>query len=209
MAAPFESAVEDRFGGVTVKVSATEANRGPAAFAEQLGGWLDQWADAGKRGIWLDVPLAASAVLGAAVELGFGFHHAGADGAVLTLWLPEDELDGLPAYPHIGHGVGGIVLSPAGEVLGIQEKVGVRQPPAQPHLEVPAALPATRCERGCCNRVTPAGGAWWAGDGGPEGLLEGASHFWHCILTCCRGQQTHEGRVGGAGSLRRVPGSIF
>ena len=53
------------------------------------------------------------------------YHHAGAEGAVLTLWLPEDEPNALPEYPHIGHGVGGIVMNSRGEVLGIQEKRGV------------------------------------------------------------------------------------
>jgi hypothetical protein len=36
---------------------------------------------------------------------GFVYHHAGPEGAVLTLWLPEDEPNALPAYPTIGHGV--------------------------------------------------------------------------------------------------------
>lgn len=72
------------------------------------------------------VPLHVTHLLPAAVELGFVYHHADASsGAVLTLWLPEDEPDGLPTYPHIGHGVGGIVMNARGEVLGIQEKAGL------------------------------------------------------------------------------------
>ena len=75
--------------------------------------------------MWLTAPLEATHLVPVAVEMGFTYHHADADGAVLTLWLPEDEPNSLPSYPHIGHGVGGIVLNARGEVLGIQEKAGV------------------------------------------------------------------------------------
>ena len=75
--------------------------------------------------VWLTAPLEATHLVPVAVEMGFTYHHADADGAVLTLWLPEHEPNSLPSYPHIGHGVGGIVLNARGEVLGIQEKAGV------------------------------------------------------------------------------------
>ena len=87
--------------------------------------FLDAAEADGKRGIWLNAPLDATHLVPVAVEMGFGYHHADEEGATLTLWLPEDEENGLPKYPHIGHGVGGIVLNSRGEVLGIQEKAGV------------------------------------------------------------------------------------
>jgi hypothetical protein len=110
--------------GVTVDLG-EDAGIGPDEFADLLGRFLDACEADGKRGVWLSAPLEATHLVPVAVEMGFTYHHADADGAVLTLWLPEDEPNGLPSYPHIGHGVGGIVLNARGEVLGIQEKAGV------------------------------------------------------------------------------------
>eukprot|EP01050_Picozoa_sp_SAG11_P029015 SAG11_NODE_7996_length_1072_cov_1.130524_2_plen_69_part_00 len=59
------------------------------------------------------MPMAGVHLLPTAVELGFQFHHADARGAVLTLWLPEDEPSGLPCYPHIGHGVRALIAKRA------------------------------------------------------------------------------------------------
>jgi ADP-ribose pyrophosphatase YjhB (NUDIX family) len=110
--------------GVTVDLGA-EAGLVPDEFADLLTGFLDACEANGKRGVWLNAPLEVTHLVPVAVEMGFTYHHANADGAVLTLWLPQDEPNGLPSYPHIGHGVGGIVLNARGEVLGIQEKAGV------------------------------------------------------------------------------------
>lgn len=120
----FSSVVTDPFVGVTVDLG-EEAGMAPEDFADALGGFLDACEGEGKRGIWLNAPLDATHLVPVAVEMGFVYHHADEEGAVLTLWLPEDQKNGLPSYPHIGHGVGGIVINSRGELLGIQEKAGV------------------------------------------------------------------------------------
>ena len=55
-----------------------------------------------RRAVWLNAPLDATHLVPIAVEMGFVYHHADEDGAVLTLWLPEDQKNGLPSYvrPH-------------------------------------------------------------------------------------------------------------
>ena len=53
----------------------------------------------GKRGIWLRVPAEKAGLVGAAVGMGFTFHHAEGHPnhyVMLTKWLPQDE-NKLPA----------------------------------------------------------------------------------------------------------------
>lgn len=48
----------------------------PAAFSSMMEGALTCWRAAGRRGIWLSVPLARAELIAPAVALGFAFHHA-------------------------------------------------------------------------------------------------------------------------------------
>ena len=46
-----------------------------ALFDTELRRSLAQWRAEGKKGIWLKIPLEASATVGRAVQQGFSFHH--------------------------------------------------------------------------------------------------------------------------------------
>jgi hypothetical protein len=67
---------------------------------------------AGRRGVWLRVPVAHSAVCAAAARHGFAFHHAQEDTAVMLRWLPgEAEPNPVPEFATHIVGVGGLVLN--------------------------------------------------------------------------------------------------
>lgn len=127
----FKKAVKDPFGGLTIDIQPEEASMGADAFKQKLTAGLAAWKGEKKRGIWLKVPQNAASFVGVAVELGFGFHHAkeglmGKDPyLMLTNWLPTDEPNPLPKYPHHQVGAGGMVVNKRGEVLVIQEKIGI------------------------------------------------------------------------------------
>ena len=73
----------------------------------------------------LRLPTSASALVPAAVAVGFEFHHARPGYVMLTRWLPTDAGPSpLPACPHHQFGVGGMVTNSKGQVLCIQEKSG-------------------------------------------------------------------------------------
>lgn len=117
----------DRFGGVTIDLDATvHGHLSATYFHKELHRLLSEWKRNGKRGVWLCIPTVVAHFVGAAVELGFDFHHANPGVVMLTKWLPDDAPSGLPAYPHHQFGVGGFVVDPNGErVLCIQERAGM------------------------------------------------------------------------------------
>ena len=78
---------------------------------------------AGKKGLWLKVPIASAAIVGGAVRWGFEFHHAQPGYVLLVRWLPQDVPSPLPKYAFTQIGVGGVVVNGRGEVLMVQEKV--------------------------------------------------------------------------------------
>jgi len=118
---PLLQITEDRFGGVEVSVR-PEACWEVSGFVEELHSNLEAWRVAGKRGVWLQLPLTCHAYVSAAVEAGFAYHHATADYLELTCWLPPTPSP-LPRFAFTMIGVGGVVVNGAGEVLMVQEKV--------------------------------------------------------------------------------------
>lgn len=124
-AAPLLAARDDAFGGVVIDHDALPSD--PAAFAASLTASVAAWRAAGKKGLWLKVPLAKAALVGAAAEAGgFIFHHAEPDYVMMTRWLPAD--DGVPSTlpPNASHqvGVGAFVINERNEVLVVQEANG-------------------------------------------------------------------------------------
>jgi len=115
---------EDRYGGVEIEVPASAAPIVSAArFERELAAALGGWQAAGKRGLWLRVPVECSACIAPAIARGFVYHHAQPGYAQLTRWLPTDQPSPLPAYAFTQIGVGGVVVNAAGEVLMVQERV--------------------------------------------------------------------------------------
>jgi 8-oxo-dGTP pyrophosphatase MutT (NUDIX family) len=116
----------DSYGGVVVDVSALPSD--PAAFTAALEASVACWLAAGRRGVWLQLPLERAALVAPAVAAGFVFHHAEPGHLMLTRWLPAGPS---PLPPNASHqvGVGAFVLNTAGEVLVVQERAG---PAARP-----------------------------------------------------------------------------
>ena len=111
-------AKEDLYGGVNVV-----AKPGPVrVFAAELQTRMKEWKDAGKKGLWLKIPVEAAACVGPAAAQGFLFHHTKPEYVLLTQWLPKTPSP-LPGYGFTQVGVGGVVVNSKGEVLMVQEKV--------------------------------------------------------------------------------------
>ena len=92
-------AKEDYYDGVIIdELGLPEA---APEFLAALAASLSHWRAAGKRGVWLKVPAARSALIAPAMEQGFGFHHAEPGYLMLTRWLPTEQPCTLP--PNASH----------------------------------------------------------------------------------------------------------
>ena len=128
--APILDAKRDVYGGVIVDPHAVAEYADPVEFQATLIRSLEEWKDAGVRGVWLRILMPSCApLIPVASELGFSPHHAEADYVMLTTWLPTDTPSTLP--PNASHqvGVGMFVTYDAPEdgqtyVLCVQEKNG-------------------------------------------------------------------------------------
>nr|CAB3450558.1 unnamed protein product [Digitaria exilis] len=112
-------ALEDEYGGMVV-----DADRLPSdtdGFARSLAASLSSWKSAGKKGVWLKLPLDRSEFIPLAVKEGFRYHHAEESYLMLTYWIP-DEPCLLPENASHQVGVGGFVINDQMEVLVVQEK---------------------------------------------------------------------------------------
>lgn len=115
----------DRFNGYQIDLSAPGlAKMAPVKFKELLKQSLEAWTVEGKRGIWCKVPESSGRVVPILLDAGFSFHHAVPGHAMLSKWLPKDQENRLPLYPHHQLGAAGLILA-GGQVLVIQEKTGV------------------------------------------------------------------------------------
>ncbi|CAL5020536.1 unnamed protein product [Urochloa decumbens] len=112
-------AVEDEYGGMVVDADRLPADTG--GFARSLAASLSYWKSAGKKGVWLKLPLDRSEFIPLAVKEGFSYHHAEESYLMLTYWIP-DEPCLLPANASHQVGVGGFVINDQMEVLVVQEK---------------------------------------------------------------------------------------
>ena len=115
----------DRFDGFTIDLSSPAvAKIAPVKFRQLLNDSLAAWGAEGKRGIWCSCPESSGKLLPVLLEAGFAFHHAVPGHAMLSKWLPEDQENRLPLYPHHQLGAAGIILA-GDKCLVIQEKTGV------------------------------------------------------------------------------------
>jgi len=69
--------------------------------------------------IWLELPASHAALIAPALDLGFSFHHCQSDKLMLVKKLQPNSYLPLAATHSVG--VGGLVWSPAGEVLMVRE----------------------------------------------------------------------------------------
>ncbi|CAN6238847.1 unnamed protein product [Urochloa humidicola] len=112
-------AMEDEYGGMVVDADRLPSDTG--GFARSLAASLSYWKSAGKKGVWLKLPLDRSEFIPLAVKEGFRYHHAEESYLMLTYWIPEEPCL-LPANASHQVGVGGFVINDQMEVLVVQEK---------------------------------------------------------------------------------------
>ena|GEM_PF-180394 len=108
------------FGGIVVQPE--ELPDDPGEFRRRLSASLDSWRSDGRLAVWLEVPIAKAALVPAAVEAGFSYHHTGEAYLMLTLRLVEDAH--IPPYASHYIGAGGVVLNDRDELLVVREKYG-------------------------------------------------------------------------------------
>eukprot|EP00966_Prymnesium_polylepis_P079454 1841565-Prymnesium_polylepis.1 len=111
---------EARFNGATITLD-------PAAPVDDaLGTLLEEAMDsvraAGRRGVFFRVPIEQAALIPIAARLGFRFHHAEAEHAMLLAWLPSEPCP-VPDFATHVLGAGGMALRPSGEVLCVKERL--------------------------------------------------------------------------------------
>lgn len=119
------------FGGMVVVPTALPPD--PIEFANRLDRSLKEWRNEGLKAVWLEVPIAHSALIPVAVNHGFTFHHSGDDYLMLTYALEDGAY--LPPFATHYIGIGGVVLTPEREVLVVREKYGFGDRP--PTLKLP------------------------------------------------------------------------
>ena len=112
------SATADRFHGVDVDPTLLPDE--PAAFGRSLRRSLTAWRRAGRRLVWLEVPIERAALIPVATQAGFVFHHSRPRAVMLTRKLRPDAVVPAPATHHIG--AGGVVLSSSRELLVVAER---------------------------------------------------------------------------------------
>lgn len=112
--------VPDVYRGITVDTR--DLHFSQTEFEGNLKASLSEWIRNDMRGVWVRVNIENSTYIPVLVKHGFQFHHAKASYAMLTRWLPEDEPNLLPQFPHTHIGVGGMVINDKNQILVIQEK---------------------------------------------------------------------------------------
>ena len=125
----------NRFGGVLPRPEALKGD--PDSFTEQLRHSLAAWKEEGYLLVWLEVPIAKSALIPVAVEEGFSFHHSGEDYLMLTLQLKEGAF--IPGYSTHFVGAGGVVINDRDELLVVCENYLVSSD-RPPFFKLPGGL---------------------------------------------------------------------
>ena len=108
----------NRFGGVLPRPEALKDD--PESFAEQLRHSLVAWQEEDFHVVWLEIPIAKSALIPVAVEQGFSFHHSGQGYLMLTHQLEEGAF--IPSYSTHYIGAGGVVINERQELLVVSER---------------------------------------------------------------------------------------
>ena len=89
-------------------------------FTRQLAESLSVWKENGRRVIWLDLDREHAALVPAAVEAGFEYHHTDTDSVTMTVRLVEAAH--VPPYATHYVGVGGVVLKDPETLLVVSER---------------------------------------------------------------------------------------
>jgi ADP-ribose pyrophosphatase YjhB (NUDIX family) len=90
------------------------------AWLERLTASVEAWK-LDTTAVWISCPMVAADCIAAAAKLGFTYHHAEGEEAMLSLWLSDRVVSKIPPFATHTVGVGGFVLNSAGEVLVVKE----------------------------------------------------------------------------------------
>ena len=110
--------VPNQFGGVVTDAAALPED--PREFEELLKDSLDSWTASGYKVVWLEIPLSRSALVPAAADAGFEYHHADAGYALMTLRLEKGAY--IPPYATHYIGAGAVVINERDEILVVVER---------------------------------------------------------------------------------------
>lgn len=91
-------------------------------FGEHLESTVTACRELGKSSVWIECPMNRCSLIetGKMQKLGFHFHHAIGDKAVLNLWLKDTESK-VPEYSTHNVGVGAVVVNSRDEILCVRE----------------------------------------------------------------------------------------
>jgi 8-oxo-dGTP pyrophosphatase MutT (NUDIX family) len=120
----------DQFGGVIVDTE--QLPEDADEFGVALDRSLDAWRSAGRKLVWLDVPLAHAALVPVAVQRGFFFHHSNENDLMMICRLVEDAF--IPTHATHYIGVGGVVINERQELLVVCER---HRRTSQPYYKLP------------------------------------------------------------------------
>ena len=108
----------NQFGGVVTDAEGLPED--PSEFRRLLRSSLDAWTSEGFKVVWLEIPLAKSALVPIAAEAGFEYHHAESEYVLMTLQLVPGSY--IPPYATHYIGAGAVVLNERGEILVVSER---------------------------------------------------------------------------------------
>ncbi|CAF0768742.1 unnamed protein product [Didymodactylos carnosus] len=113
----------DRFNGALVRADTWNSINNEETFREKLTNALFQWRQEKRTAAWLWIPIKHANLISVAAELGFKYHNAEGDMAVVNQWLlPTKSL--LPRFATHQVGVAGAVLKEkTKEMLIIKERI--------------------------------------------------------------------------------------
>jgi len=128
------AATRNRYDGVELDREALPVTA--AEFGLRLDVSLAQWQADGIRVVWLPIAAAKSHLVPLALARGFEFHHCRQSEVTMTRRLVVDAP--LPFFATHTIGVGGLVISAAGEVLTIVERLDMQRRPR--HFKFPGGM---------------------------------------------------------------------
>lgn len=123
--------IVNRFNGVEVAEDRLPADA--VEFRRRLGASLDVWRREGRAVVWLDVPIDKAALIPAATDAGFTFHHAADINLSLVCRLNPDAL--VPSFATHFIGAGAVVLNERQELLVVNELH--RRDRSRPYYKLP------------------------------------------------------------------------
>ncbi|MCB9158016.1 MAG: NUDIX domain-containing protein [Caldilineaceae bacterium] len=133
MSEPMEliKATANQFGGLVLDKDDLPSDA--AEFNERLRYSLDVWRREGFKVVWFEAVLALAALIPAAVENGFTFHHSAEGYVMMTIRLEDDAF--IPPYATHYIGAGGVVLNEKRDLLVVSERF--RRDKSRPYWKLP------------------------------------------------------------------------